>query len=107
MRSGRILQRFNTTAGKKHYVSAWIRIDREIATPHVGGLVVVIYDTLGQKLASSPYLTTANSPVGSWTRVSLSFVAKSKQSRLEYRTIGIGQFEASADDFIVADSPIP
>jgi PKD repeat protein len=107
--TGSIAQLFDTVAGQTYYVSAWIRIDQEITTPSWGGLLVKVVDLPSwTTLVQSDFLQPANSPVGTWTYVNLSFVAVGSTSRIEFTNFsGGGQFDASADDFIVSLTPIP
>ena len=103
--SGHIDRVFNSTIGKTYYVSARIRIDRQIVTPNWGGLLVNIFDSTWKQNAASQWLTTANSPIGLWTQLKFSFIATTAQSRLRYQNFGLGQFEASADNFVVSEIP--
>jgi hypothetical protein len=99
---GSIEQTFSTIKGKTYYVSARMRIDKQIKKLSWGGLIMRIQNVNGGLVARSPIIRLKNSPVGSWTEVRFSFRAKSDTSLLNFRNNG--QFEASADDFIV--SPI-
>ncbi len=106
--NGRIDHQFGTTPGQTYYVSARIRINQQLANPSWGGLRVQIVNSSWSPLATSPNLTTTNSPAGQWTHVYFSFVANTTQSRLIYQNFsGGGQFNASADAFIVSTDPIP
>jgi hypothetical protein len=76
-----------------------MRIDRKIKRLFKGGLVVRILKENGGVLARSPVIKLKNSPLGSSTEVSFSFVAKSGSSQLKFRSNK--RYEASADDFVV------
>jgi hypothetical protein len=104
---GRIDQRFTTVAGRTYYISAYIRIDRQISAPTWGGMRIRVANDTWAILASSPNLTPSNSPIGSWTRVSFSFVANTATTRIVFENFSNGTFDASADAFIVSSSPIP
>lgn len=104
---GRIDQTFATTPGQTYYVSAYIRINQQTVAPTWGGLSAGIVNSNWSQLAASSYLNTANSPAGQWTRITFTFVANTSQARLIYQNFSNGQFDASADSFIVSTAPIP
>lgn len=105
--SGRIDHLFNTVVGRTYYVSARIRIDQQTVSPSWGGLVVRITNFNWMQLTASPYLITANSPVGAWKQIRLSFVATTTKTRLTYQNFSNGQFTASADNFTISTMPLP
>ena len=109
LNNGQIYQNFRTVAGKTYYVSAGVRIDKQIVAPSNGGLLVSVRTSWGwgKDLARSPYLTLSNSPAGTWSQVNFSFVARTTMSTIVFHVDGNGHFEASADDFIVSPNPIP
>lgn len=96
---GSVVQTFSTVKGRTYHVSAKMRIDRKIKRLFKGGLVVRILKENGGVLARSPVIKLKNSPLGSWTEVSFSFVARSGSSQLKFRSNR--RYEASADDFVV------
>ncbi|HBY64524.1 MAG TPA: hypothetical protein DEH78_32290, partial [Solibacterales bacterium] len=107
MTNGRIDQVFPTTVGRTYYAMARVRIDREVARPTWGGLRVQItaYDW---GVRAEKTFGVSESPAGQWKRIDLTFSATSAQSRFSYENFsGGGQYEASADDFIVSEQPIP
>ncbi len=107
MTGGRIDQTFPTVVGRRYYVMARVRIDRELVRPDWGGLRVQITSYDWNELAAET-LSAATSPPGTWKRIDLSFVATTEQSRISYESFtGTGRWEASADDFAVSEQPIP
>lgn len=92
-------QSFSTIKGNTYYVSAKIRIDRQIKKTSWGGITIRIRNESGGLLAKSPVVKIKNSPIGGWVEVRFSFLAKGDSSQLIFRNTG--QFEASADDFVV------
>jgi chitodextrinase len=104
---GRLTQVFRTSRGRRYYVMARVRIDRELARPSWGGVRVQITSYDWKELAVQT-LTLQNAPAGEWKRVDLSFVASSNQSRIAFENFsGGGRWEASGDEFYVAEKPIP
>lgn len=75
-------QVFTTVAGQSYTVSARLRIDSQSGSDW-GGFRVQITDYNWSDLGQSVYYTTANSPLGTWTLVTLTFTAVSTQSRIE------------------------
>jgi hypothetical protein len=97
-------QNFNTTVGKTYYVTAKIRVDRQVVAPSGAGIQIL--NSAYQKIASSYNLSAANFPLGSWSKVSFSFVATTTQTCIAFQHYSDG-LEISADDFVVSPSPIP
>ncbi len=93
-------QTFSTVKGRTYYVSARMRIDRQTKKSSSGGLAIRIQKAKGGTLAKSPILKLKNATIGSWTEIHFSFIAKSNSARLSFNNTG--NFEASADDFIVS-----
>jgi hypothetical protein len=102
---GRIDQRFSTVVGQTYHVSARVRLDQEVKAATWGGLRVQVVNGNWQELGAS-ILSVNNSPLGQWTLVNFSFVANTTQSRLIYQRFSDGQFEASADDFVVSTASV-
>jgi len=104
---GRLTQVFRTVRGRRYYVMARVRIDREITRPAWGGVRVQITAYNWTELAVHT-LTLQNAPAGVWKRVDLTFVANSTQSRIAFENFsGGGRWEASGDEFYVSETPIP
>lgn len=104
---GRLTQVFRTVRGRRYYVMARVRIDREITRPAWGGVRVQITAYNWTELAVHT-LTLQNAPAGVWKRVDLTFVANSTQSRIAFEnSSGGGRWEASGDEFYVSETPIP
>lgn len=103
--SGRIDQRLTTTPGIHYEVSALIRINREVITPSWGGIRIQVVDANWSELGSSGYLTSRTTSIGTWNRVTFSFVARSTNSRLVFHNFSNGQFDVSADDFTIDKIP--
>ena len=107
--SGRIDQTFSTVAGQKYYVATRVRVDAQTTVPGWwGGLRIQITDYGWTELGVSPTLTTNNTPVGVWQRLTFSFTAISGTTRLIWQNFNSGlQINCDADDFVVSPSPIP
>jgi len=104
---GRLTQVFSTVSGRRYYVMARVRIDRQIAAPAWGGVRVQITSYDWNELAVET-LTLENAPQGVWKRVDLSFVATSNRTRVAFENFsGGGRWEASGDEFYVSETPIP
>ena len=104
---GRLTQVFSTVSGRRYYVMARVRIDRQIAAPAWGGVRVQITSYDWNELAVAT-LTLENAPQGAWRRVDLSFVAASNRTRVAFENFsGGGRWEASGDEFYVSETPIP
>ncbi len=105
---GRITQTFRTVRGRRYYVMARVRIDREITRPSWGGVRVQITNSSNWTELAQRTLTPQDSPIGRWTRVDLSFVAASTQTRIAFDNFsGGGRYEASGDEFYVSETQIP
>ncbi len=104
---GRIDQNISTVPGMTYYVSAYIRLNQQTVAPTWGGVRVQVVNGSWTQLATSAFLTSANSPLGQWTRVTFSFVATSSESRLIFHNFSNAQLNASADSFVVSDAPVP
>jgi Carbohydrate binding domain len=105
---GRLEQVISTVAGQTYYVSAQIRIDDILNTPAWGGLRVTATDFQSWGvLGTSLTLTGTQEPLGTWVRVDFSFVATTGSSRISFENFSPGQFNASADEFVVSTNPIP
>ncbi len=109
---GRMDYTFETVPGETYQVSAWLRIDQVITAPTWGGLRLEVVDIpTWSQLARSDYLNTGSHPfgqtvpLGEWVKVEFSFVAISEQSRWVYSNFSNGDFEASADEFMVKSVP--
>jgi hypothetical protein len=107
--NGRIDQTFSTVAGQTYYVAARVRINAQTTSPGWwGGLRVQITDYGWTELAVSPTLTTNNTPVGVWRRLTFSFTAMSTTTRLIWQNFSGGlQINCDADNFVVSPTPIP
>jgi len=103
--NGRIDQVFATVVGRTYTVTARLRINAQPAAPAWGGLRVQVVNASWAQLAVSPTYTTANSPLGQWTAVQVTFVATTATSRVLFQNFsgGTGQFLADADEFTVTD----
>jgi hypothetical protein len=97
---GRITQSFRTARGRRYCVMARVHIEREITKPSWGGVRVQITNLRNWTELAQRMLTPQDSPIGRWTRIDLSFVAASTQTRIAFENFsGGGRYKASGDDF--------
>lgn len=77
----RVDQSFTTVLGQQYTASAWLRIDGQSGSDW-GGLRLRVADSSWNTLADSGYQTTANSPVGTWKQLTLTFTATGTTTRI-------------------------
>ncbi len=99
--NGWIDQMVTTVPGRKYVATARIRLNRENKTPTNYGVGLIVTTEAFETLSASTLLTAANSPLGEWTIVSTTFTATTTQTRLTYRNLGDGLYDADADDFLL------
>lgn len=79
--AARVDQSFTTVSGQQYTASAWLRIDSQSGSDW-GGLRLRVADSSWNTLADSGYQTTANSPLGTWKQLTLTFTAAGTTTRI-------------------------
>lgn len=96
---GGINQVFTTVSGQTYAVTVRLRIDSQSGSDWGGVRVQITNYSDWATLAQSSYYTTANSPLGTWTLITLSFTASSTDTRITVEEFaGAGLVIASSWD---------
>jgi lysophospholipase L1-like esterase len=100
--AGWMFQTIRTAPNQPHYLSAWVRLNREIRTPSEGGLLLATHNLdYSNSFGSTGFMTRTALTVGQWQRVGFSFVPTGTQTNLTWRSFGDGLYDVDLDDLRV------